>query len=70
MAEKKACGRHVELTSNEAVRITQCPCGTLHVTLPNNGVTVRMPESALKNLTRGLMVALDKIEEQTQASVN
>lgn len=70
MAQRKACGKHSELANNDTVRITQCPCGTVHMTLIPNGVTFRLQESALKNLTRGMMTALDKVEDQEQASVN
>lgn len=70
MSSKTACGKHTELASNEAVRITQCPCGTVHVTLAANGITLRLAEGALKNVTRGLMTALDKVEERQQAAIN
>jgi hypothetical protein len=70
MAQRNACGKHSELAANEAVRVTQCPCGSVHVTILANGVTVRVQEAGLKAVTRGLMTALDKIEEAAQASVN
>jgi len=70
MAQRNRCGKHTELATNDAVRVTQCPCGAVHVTLLANGVTVRVPEAGLKALTRGLMTALDKVEEAEQASVN
>jgi hypothetical protein len=70
MSERKPCGKHTELATNESVRVTQCPCGTVHLTLLANGVTVRLPESAVKNLTRAMMLALDKVEERQQAAVN
>ena len=70
MAQRNGCGKHIELASNESVRVTQCPCGTVHMTLLANGVTVRLPETALKTLTRGLMTALDKVEERAQAAIN
>lgn len=52
---------------NEAVRVTQCPCGTVHVTLMQNGLTVRLTEQSMKSVTRGLMLSLDKIEEANEA---
>lgn len=70
MAQRNKCGKHVELASNDALRVTQCPCGTVHVTFFANGITMRVPESALKSVTRGLMTALDKVEERQQAAVN
>ena len=38
-----SCGPHVELVRSEGVRITRCPCGTLHVTLARNGTTIQFP---------------------------
>ncbi|NUP11257.1 MAG: hypothetical protein HOW73_34865 [Polyangiaceae bacterium] len=70
MAQQKSCGKHTELASNESVRVTQCPCGTVHLTFAANGVTLRLPETALKNVTRAVMTALDKVEERQQAAIN
>lgn len=70
MAQRNGCGKHTELANNESVRMTQCPCGTVHVTFMANGVTLRLPESALKNVTRAMMTALDKVEERQQAAIN
>jgi hypothetical protein len=62
---KKACGTHVELTSNDAVRVTRCTCGTVHVTLNSSGVTVRMSAEALRNVAQGLRTAADRVDETT-----
>ena len=69
MAQRKTCGKHVELASNDAVKITQCGCGVVHLTLLANGVTVRLGGDALKNVTRGLMTALDKVEDSEAVCV-
>jgi hypothetical protein len=68
--ERKACGRHVQLAANEAAKITQCPCGTVHVHLAANGLTLRFSEENLKNVTRAFMTALDKVEEAEHAPIN
>lgn len=70
MAQRKACGKHIELAANESARVTQCPCGAVHLTLLANGLTVRLNGDALKNVTRSLMTALDKVEEEAVATVN
>ncbi len=70
MAQRKGCGKHVELAANESARITQCPCGTVHLTLAQNGITIRLSGDALRNVTRGLMTALDKVDEAAVAAVN
>jgi len=64
MAGNKPCGEHTELASNNAVRVTRCSCGTLHVTMQQNGVTVRMSADALRNTWAGLRAAMDRMDEQ------
>ncbi|MEJ7734942.1 MAG: hypothetical protein WKG00_37860 [Polyangiaceae bacterium] len=59
----KSCGEHVELERNAAVRVTRCPCGTVHVTLFASGVTVRMTTESLRGVAGGLRGALDKLDE-------
>lgn len=61
---KTSCGPLTELTSNNAVRIARCGCGTMHVTLIASGVTVRMPAETLRALASGLGVAIEKLDQQ------
>ena len=70
MSEKRPCGKHVDLASNGAVKITQCPCGTFHVTLHASGVTVRMNEETFKGATSAFLAATDKVTESTCPSIN
>jgi len=63
---KNACGQHTELLSNNAVRVTRCTCGTIHVTLVASGVTVRMPAEAFRAVAAGLRGAADKLESSTE----
>ncbi len=63
MAERKPCGKHTELAANESARITRCGCGAVHLTLLTNGITVRLRDESLRNLTHALMSALDRVEE-------
>jgi hypothetical protein len=58
---KSACGQHIELVSNNAVRVTRCSCGTVHVTMVASGVTVRMPADAFRGVVAGLQGAADKL---------
>jgi hypothetical protein len=69
MAEK-ACGKHSEISSNEHVRITQCTCGTVHVTFIKNGVTLRMNEDGLRQATRSMMLAVDHVDESVRVRIN
>jgi hypothetical protein len=59
----KSCGEHVELDRNASVRVTRCPCGTVHVTLLASGVTVRMTAESLRGVVGGLRGALEKLDE-------
>lgn len=70
MSDRKACGKHATLGSNAAVRVTQCTCGAVHVTLVANGVTFRVNEDSLRSITHGLMSALDKVDEREGVRVN
>jgi hypothetical protein len=60
------CGQHAELSSNPAVRVTRCPCGTVHVTLLTSGVTVRMSTETLRGVAAGLRGAAERLEEAPQ----
>lgn len=57
------CGTHTELVSNNAVRVTRCACGTVHVTLLASGVTMRMSAEAFRGVAAGLKVAAERIDE-------
>lgn len=59
---KTTCGQHTEIVSNNAVKVTRCTCGTVHVTLHASGVTVRLSAEAFRGVAAGLGVALEKLE--------
>jgi hypothetical protein len=59
---KSACGPHTELVSNNAVRVTRCPCGTVHVTFVASGVTLRMQGDTFRQAVAGLRGAADRLE--------
>ena len=63
MPPPKSCGPHTELASNTTLKVTRCPCGTMHVTLLRSGVTVRMSAEALRGVASGLKSAIEKIAE-------
>lgn len=66
MPTKSSCGPHTELTSNTAVRVSRCNCGTVHVTLLASGVTVRMSTEAFSNVAAGLTAAADRLAERAE----
>jgi hypothetical protein len=63
---KNACGPHAELVSNNAVRVTRCNCGTVHVTLHASGVTLRLQADAFRAAASGLRAAAEKLESSTE----
>lgn len=58
---KSACGPHTELVSNNAVIVSRCSCGTLHVTIIAAGITVRMSPELFRALTQSLVKASEKL---------
>jgi hypothetical protein len=65
---KNACGPHTDLVSNNAVRVSRCTCGTLHVTLVASGVTLRMSPEVFRGVSAGLRGAAEKLDEQPTIS--
>jgi hypothetical protein len=64
---KNACGPHTDLISTNAVKVTKCTCGTLHVTMVASGVTVRMSPEVFRGVYAGLRGAAEKLDEQPPA---
>ena len=54
---KRACGPHVELSSSKAARVMRCPCGTVHIHLSAQGITVRVTGEDLRHLGNALSAA-------------
>lgn len=52
--EQSRCGTHSYITSNEAIRVTQCPCGTYHVNFLKRGVSVQFAADELRKIADGL----------------
>lgn len=62
MSTRPSCGKHTELASNPAVRISRCACGTVHVTVISSGVTVRMNTETMSKVAAGFKAAQDQVE--------
>ena len=58
MSEPSRCGPHTQLVSNENVRISQCPCGTYHVSFAKKGVSIQLGTEEVKALADGMGIAL------------
>ena len=52
--QKKACGPHVELSSSKVAQVMRCPCGTIHLHLRPQGMTLRMSTEDLRHLANAL----------------
>jgi hypothetical protein len=63
---KKACGTHTELASNDAVKITRCTCGTVHVTVNASGVTMRLAPEVFRDFAIGMRAAEVRFSESTE----
>jgi hypothetical protein len=60
--ESKKCGPHVELVSNQAARVTRCGCGTIHLQMHGNGVTLRLPAEGFRHVANALSAAVRLID--------
>ncbi|MBI2393726.1 MAG: hypothetical protein HYV09_29400 [Deltaproteobacteria bacterium] len=58
----KRCGPQIELTANEAARVTRCTCGTLHVTLRGNGITLQLAPDAFRHVSNALAAAVRLVD--------
>ncbi len=63
MPPSKSCGSHTELVSNNAIRVTRCACGTVHVTVLASGVTMRMSQEVFRGTAAGMKSAVEKLDE-------
>lgn len=63
----KRCGPHVELSTNDAARVTRCTCGTVHVHLNAQGLTVRLAPEQLRHVSNALSAAQRLIDLTDQA---
>ncbi len=54
----KTCGAHTELVKNDALRLTQCACGTYHLHLAKRGLSVQLAAPELRRLAEAFDVAL------------
>lgn len=61
----RACGKHTTLADNQGARVTQCPCGAVHVLVKQSGVTIQMPEERFQQLGLAVMGAVSAIGSKT-----
>ena len=68
MSDKPACGPLVELVKTDGVRVARCPCGNMHVTFAQNGLTVQLAPEYYSEVTQALSLA-KSIAEGARTSV-
>jgi hypothetical protein len=67
-APSQKCGAHTELFTGPGVRVTRCGCGTVHLTLLAQGVTVRMTSEQFRNVSSGLRAAAERLDTSATQS--
>jgi hypothetical protein len=63
----KRCGQHIELSSNDQARVTRCTCGTIHVHLHAQGLTLRMNPEQFRHTSNAVSAAQRLIDLTDQA---
>lgn len=61
---RRPCGKHLTLSDNPGARVTQCPCGAVHVLVKASGVTMQMPEERFQQLGLAVMGAVSTLGSQ------
>ena len=64
MSEPSRCGPHAQIAHNERIRISQCACGSYHVTFAQKGVTVQLGLEDVRAITEAMGVALRVAEAE------
>jgi len=52
-----ACGPHAEIVRTEGIRISRCPCGTVHVHFSHNGLTVQLSPEHFAEAVQAMSLA-------------
>ena len=63
-APAKRCGPHAELSATPGARVTRCPCGTVHVQLMRNGISLRIKDDDLRHVANALAAAARVVDRE------
>jgi hypothetical protein len=66
---KRPCGQHVTLADNDGARVTQCPCGAVHVLVKASGVSLQLDEERFQKLGLAVMGAVSAIGSKNPATL-
>lgn len=58
---RRPCGKHIILSDNDGARVSQCPCGAVHVLVKASGVSMQMDEERFHKLGLAVMGAVSAI---------
>ena len=64
------CGEHIVLADNPGARVSQCPCGAVHVLMKAPGVTVQLSEERFQQLGLAVMGAVSALGNTTSLPTN
>ena len=64
MASKR-CGKHATLSNNDEARVTQCPCGAVHILVKNSGLTMQLSEERFQQVGLAVMGAVAELGNRT-----
>jgi hypothetical protein len=59
---EKPCGPHSELAKTTEFRMTQCPCGTVHMHVSRAGVTLQLDPSSVAELVNVATAACRRLD--------
>ncbi len=67
----RPCGPHSELAKTTQFRITQCPCGTVHMHVSRSGVTLQLERECIAELVNVATAAYRKLDvgEDAEGSI-
>lgn len=58
----RPCGPHSELAKTTEFRITQCPCGTVHMHVVRSGVTLQLDPDSVAELVNVATAAYRRLD--------
>jgi hypothetical protein len=66
---KGTCGPHTEIVKTEAIRITRCTCGTVHVNFARNGLTVQLGPEQFAEAAQAMSLARSLLSGEASRSL-
>ena len=67
---KRPCGKHATLSDNDGARVSQCPCGAVHLLVKATGVTMQLSEERFQQVGLAVMGAIAELGNKSEIGVN